>query len=201
MNHPPFHLLIEYLDGNLSPEAQQQVEAHLATCGDCQYELVFANRTLDQGGERGPTAPPANLIRRAVAAFRRKQASLAQRLSTMATLQLDNYAQVAPLGARGMVRERQLLYTFDEYDLDLQIDASNPSTAITLRGQILAHTARPTMLEGIPIHLISQQAGPWLRLTDELGYFGISGLKTDTYSLKVVFEDRDVLIERLVLSG
>ena len=37
-------LLDAYIDGDLRPERQQRVEAHLHSCGDCQASLAAARR-------------------------------------------------------------------------------------------------------------------------------------------------------------
>ncbi len=105
------------------------------------------------------------------------------------------------MGARGLVKERQLLYNFDKFDLDLQITEDNHPGIVVLRGQLMAQTPPPIGLVGITIRLTSQSDGLWQRLTDELGCFTISGLHADTYTLQILLEDREIIIEPLALSG
>jgi anti-sigma factor RsiW len=40
------HLICGYLEGNLSPREEREVERHLNRCQDCRLVLESANKTL-----------------------------------------------------------------------------------------------------------------------------------------------------------
>jgi hypothetical protein len=201
LNHPSFAELIDYLAQKLNVAAQAEVDSHLATCSDCQHLVTIARHTLGSSQKEKLIAPPADLVQRAVSAFRRSQKQLAERVRVAATLQFDNFAQVAALGARGVAGARQLLYSFDEFDLDVQIGTVGAPDNLALRGQLLPNTALASGLAGITVQLASAQHGPWLRLTDKTGYFNFSQVRAGDYELEILLETRAVLIAPLVLPG
>ena len=140
MKHPNFQKLVDYLDDKLSADEAQKIKAHVTTCVQCETELNRGRYLVGARQDRDLLAPELSLLNRVVAAFRRQQNRSPDRLRHEASLEFDSWTKMAPLGVRGMVQERQLLFSGDMFDVDLQIvkDRANSST-FTLRGQFLAH--------------------------------------------------------------
>ena len=136
-----------------------------------------------------------------MAAFNRQIARTQQRLIEAARPSFDSWAQGAVSGARGASADRQLLYSVDAVDLDLQISPSGQHHGLALRGQILTEASQPGELEGITIRVLSAGEERALRLTDELGRFSISDLAPGAYSMQVELDEQDILIEEIVLTG
>lgn len=200
MSHPSFQALVDYLDQQLPADERVSVEQHLATCVECEHALTLAQDFLATAQNAEPT-PPQSLVRRAIAAFNRQRSRAQQRLTESAVASFDSWTQVAALGARGVAAEHQLLYSLDTFDLDLQIAPAEPGQPAVVRGQILGDPAQPDGVEGITIRVLHEGEELALRLTDELGRFSISNLPPGSYTLQVVLEERDILIEDVPLIG
>jgi hypothetical protein len=199
MAHPTFQVLVDYLDFQLAENRRASVERHLATCAECQQALTLAQDFL--AGARQPApVPPPSLVRLALSAVKRQLNRVQQRSIESAIFSFDSWALAATSGARGATAERQLLYTLDPYDLDLQIGPDPQGQTLLLRGQLLASEPQPAGLEGITIRLLREDEEQALRLTDELGRFSISNLSPGSYTLQVVLEQRDILIENVSLT-
>jgi len=198
-NHLSFHTLMTYSNDNLNDAERKEVETHLAACSDCQSELALVRRIV--GAMRGEdlVTPSSSLIDRILTAFRRKQARLPERPHRRATLQFDSWTKLAPLGVRGTPQERQILFSEDEYDLDLQIARDVESDTFVLRGQILDGEAQPYGLEGIELCLSSSCIDRY-GLTDTLGRFSFSQLSQGDYSLQVILEDQDIFVEPVYIA-
>jgi hypothetical protein len=192
--HPSFQTLMAYLEKNLSETEQRRVEAHMDDCTECKRELDAVRGMLGAMKRQDLDAPSPNLVERILTAFRRKQARLPERPHRRATLQFDSWTKMAPLGVRGTSQERQVLFSEDEYDLDLQIARDADTDTFVLRGQILDGQAQPYGLEGIKLYLSGSSADRY-GLTDKLGRFSFSQLSQGDYSLQVTLEDQDILVE------
>jgi hypothetical protein len=201
--HLAFQKLISYLDRTLNPTEQQKIEAHLATCSHCKDELNRAHRTLAAMREDDLVAPEPNLLDRLTAAFRHKQKRLPQRPQRGALLEFDSWTKMTPLGVRGTIQERQLLFSESNFDLDLQIVKDPATDAFVLRGQLLGRdsddTFEPDHLAGIELHLTGADDVERRGLTDELGQFSFSHLPRGTYTLRVMLDDHDITLESLEL--
>ena len=58
--HPASGRLSDYLDGGLSPEARERIDAHLAACESCAATLAALRAVvaIAQGADEGPEPPP-----------------------------------------------------------------------------------------------------------------------------------------------
>jgi len=63
-------LVTAYLDGALSPEDEQQVVAHLATCGGCTTYLAQVETTISQLGRLTPDPLDETTAQALLATFR-----------------------------------------------------------------------------------------------------------------------------------
>jgi hypothetical protein len=196
LNHIAFQALLDYVDNSGPKDVRTHIEAHLPLCEECRLRLEEARRVA-QADTSSTMTPPAELLHRVLAAFRRRQQRIGQPLAILATLQFDSATQFAGLGARGAVAERHLLYSFKQFDLDLQISRDQPTKSLMLRGQLLPGQSSALDLEGAVVHLSKPGTGERLRLTDAVGQFSISGLTTGSYHLQVDLADRQLVVENL----
>lgn len=200
MTHITFQTLIDYLENKLNIVEQEQVVTHLAACLLCQQELDTTRRLISARGE-GLVAPPRNLLQRALVAFQRRQMRSVQRVRLDPTLFFDSWTQAAVAGVRGRTQEHQMLYSFDAYDLDLQIELDPATDLFILRGQILTDQVKQTSLEGLEVCL--RLAGNETRrgLTDTLGRFSISQLPSGLGTLQITLDDADLIVEALAIQS
>ncbi len=138
---------------------------------------------------RLPT-PAAELLQRVGALFQQRQKQVGERRRQSAELQFDSWTNGLPVGVRGAVMERQLLFEAGEYDLDVQIVPIDEDH-LTLHGQLLTVDDVVT-LEGIQIGLKSTDNITQDRIADSLGRFTFSTLPKGDYVLTAFLPTQDV---------
>jgi len=204
MKHPNFQKLVDYLDDKLDAGEAQEIKAHVTACAQCETELNRARYLLTTRQDDDLVAPEVNLLNRVVTAFRRQQKRLPERPQRGASLEFDSWTQAAPLGARGIVQERQLLFSEDNFDVDLQIVKDPPhSNTFSVRGQFLNNEAASdvTDLDGIEIRLTNAANAEWRGLADSLGQFSFSQLPEGLYTLSIILEEQDIILEDVELKA
>ena len=190
MTHPSFASLLDYVEGSLSPEARAAIDEHLAgPCSQCSAELSRIRAALDALVNDDTAAPSEETLRRAVAAFRARPAA-PPRARVAAILVFDNYRQSPLAAVRGpAARARQLLFTAEGLDIDLQITVTEGGA--TLVGQILGGE-RPSMVRLCRAGEVLDDVGP-----DSLGRFAFRPVPLGQYDLVIEFDSREVAIEGL----
>jgi hypothetical protein len=102
---------------------------------------------------------------------------------------------------RGAAQEHLLLYAAGPFDVDVQILRDDIDNAWRLRGQILSNESQPAELEATKLRLTIDGDGERLGLTDELGRFSFSHLAQGTYSLQLIFDQYEFVLEPLIIGG
>lgn len=197
MKHVSFRYLVWYVEGNLDRAQREKVEAHVALCADCRRELERMRHLKDGVGEF--VAPPADLVSRVMTAVRRRKARRAERPRYWPALRFDSWTRWAALGMRGTPQERLLLFSEDTFDFDVQIAKGGTAGTFVLRGQVLGKESPPGALEGIELHVVNADGVTRRGLTDEVGCFSFTQLPEGTYSVHVIFDDRDIVLDPVVI--
>lgn len=140
--------------------------------------------------ERGPSE---ELLRRVVSSFRHHRRRAAQRTAEKALLHFDSWTRMTPMGVRGVAQERQVLFSTPTLDVDFQITREPASEHFTLRGQILGEYE--DSLEGIEVRLYRKGMLYRRVLTDALGCFVFSLLPEGSYTLRVILDDQEIVVE------
>lgn len=142
--------------------------------------------------------PPADLVKRVVASFKRRKNRLADRFVRPMKLQFDSWTRLAPSGVRGTVQERQILFAENGLDVDVQIIKENIGL-FTLQGQVLESVAGPQGLEGIEVQLMVDGFVYRRALVDSTGYFRFTFVPAGVYTLRLILEDRDIVVQDLAV--
>jgi hypothetical protein len=198
MTHLSYETLLNYLENQLSTEERNVVEAHLAeACQQCDRGLTRLRAVLDSAARDRTVAPPEAVLKRAVeTALRGKKPSQPGPWTRIvAALSFDNRLQLSSAAIRGAARIRQMLFTTEQMDIDLQI---KPVGAVhDLLGQILG-TARSEELLPAFVSLHSKE-GELLRATetDLLGQFAFREVPSGIYDLVFDFENQEVAVTGL----
>ena len=180
--------LDDYLDGRLSGNALQGVEAHLASgCSKCTADIEWY-KSFKQIGAKTPAidAPPW-VLKRALRLFEARPGIQPVRdrvASAVAKLIYDSFKHPAPAGDRSAApAERQLIYRVDDFSIDLQI-AGSGSSGVVLTGQILdAGESGFDAVAEIPINLAHQGKQVHSTVTNDIGEFTIGGVDRGEYDL------------------
>ncbi len=222
MTHPSFDTLLEYLEGALSEDERQAVDAHLAgLCPRCSRELARLRKILEAAGSDDSATPPPEVLQRAVAAYRDRRDAGSHRspgshrlpVRILAELLFDSRLNLADAPVRGARPSRQVLYSAGDVDIDLQITPEHTSVSersseeriprsenmlSSLVGQVLENEQNTDTAQAF----ISLEGGQgWLQSaeTDDHGQFAFRQVPPGTYDLVFNFERREVAIEGLEL--
>ena len=93
-----------------------------------------------------------------------------------------------------------MLFSESTFDLDVQITRDQVPGAYVLRGQVLDNEPQPGGLEGIELRIVDVDGVPRRGLTDKLGRFKFTQLAEGVYSLQVIFEDHEIVLDSVLVS-
>lgn len=201
MSHPTYKTLISYIEKQLPQAERGKVEEHLSEhCLQCSQKLTRLQAVLEAAAQDQTVAPPADVLRRAVAIHhKRPKASLKERLSVLANLQFDSRFQMSAMASRGAARTRQMLFTTEQVDIDLQMtpDGSDHNLA----GQILGSD----LVDKLSWAFVSLQneTGELMNSTetDPLGQFIFKQIPPGVYDLVFDLGSHDITIAGLELNN
>jgi hypothetical protein len=192
-----FQRLIDYLDGRLSDDDGRRVAEHLgAGCKSCESDRTWYSLLKSMKGVAEPAEPPLWVSRRAVRLFemRPRPESIPKRLANaVARLVFDSFQQPMMAGARSSAADsRHLLYSVDDYSIDLQI-APTGSSGADLIGQVLS-TSEPGFdsVAGLTIDLAREGETVSSTVTDDIGIFIISKIGLGEYDLQIGARDMTI---------
>jgi hypothetical protein len=201
MAHITYRTLLSYLEDQLSPEERNQVDEHIARpCWQCARHITLLRSVLHATAGDRTVAPPREVLKRAVDIANSRQPRRPKPwVRVVAALRYDNRLQLSSSLQRGATRTRQLLFTTEQLDIDLQIKPGRGDS--DLLGQMLS-TRR--LEELIPIFVSLQStAGELLRATetDTLGQFAFRQIPAGTYDLVFDLENQEVAVTGLELEN
>jgi hypothetical protein len=197
MTHLTYETLVNYLEERLSVEERSAVDAHLAlTCESCGRHLALMRKVFESAKGDYTTPPPVSVLKRAIdiplTNPRPPQPATWQRL--IAALSFDSHLQLSSALTRGASRERQMLFSADQMDIDLKISATRGSH--DLLGQIMGEQN-----ENIISAFVSLQSnsGQILKVTetDSLGQFAFREISSGVYDLIFDLETQEIAVHGL----
>ena len=189
-SHIPYERLVDWAEGRLATTQNAAINEHIAGCARCREEAARIERMVAaMRHDESVDAPPA-LITRAVALFRARAVepapSLLQRL--VAALSFENSALTPAFGLRSSGGgERQMIFTAEEYDVDLRVTAGEAGW--TISGQLLVATANSGAAT-----LANDAFSQTVALGEDLT-FAFPPLATGRYLLTLRFDEIELVIE------
>jgi hypothetical protein len=201
MAHLTYETLLNYLEGHLSVEQRDEAEAHLnGSCESCQRRRASLQTVLRSAAKDQTMPPPASVLKQAIDIAlthpKNTQPGLLTRL--IAALTFDSHLQLSSALTRGAARERQMLFSADQVDIDLQIKSTREGH--DLIGQILGGQTR-----GISSAFVSLQkdSGQLLKATeaDPKGQFVFRGIPSGMYDLIFDLENQEVAVMGVEVSN
>ena len=201
MYHPTYETLINYLENRLSEADRTKLEKHLAQpCQKCSAKINRLRSVLAVTIEDQTIAPPSSVLNRAIAVYQNQVSSPRQpHLRALAALQFDSRVQLSTAAFRGVTRVRQLLFTAQQVDIDLQLTPEQGD--YNLIGQILG----PQQTEGQSMAFVSLQnkTGKLLKSTetDPHGQFVFKQILPGSYDLIFDLGSQEIAILDLEFSN
>lgn len=197
MAHFNYETLLNYLEDQLSVEERSQVDAHVSSCQRCGQRLALLRTVLQSTAGDRTVAPPESILKRAVdiAHDRRESSQRKPWMRVVAALRFDSRLQLSSAATRGATRGRQMLFTTEQVDIDLQIKPGR--TDSDLLGQMLSTQRTGEILPAFVS--LQSSAGVLLRATetDSLGQFTFRQISSGIYDLVFELEDQEVAITGL----
>lgn len=200
-----FEQLVDHLDGRLPGGESKQVAAHLDSgCPHCADAREWYERVRRVMASDRTVAPPPWVLRRAARLFderRPGEKAIARAARGAVRLIFDSLRQPAMAGSRAAGRDqRVLLYSLDDYSIDLQIASSDESRA-DLIGQVLS-TAEPGFdsVARVPVELARKGKSVRSTTTDEVGVFVMNKLSRGEYDLQIEARNMTISVVGLPVS-
>lgn len=197
MTHLKYETLLNYLEGQLSTEERNQVDAHFAeACQQCDRRLVLLRTVLQTVVGDRTVAPPADVLKEAVEkAKSRKKTSKPKLWNRMvAALTFDSHLQLSSAAMRGSGRARQMLFTAEQVDIDLQIKSGRSDHQ--LLGQVLDTRHSGGSISAF-VSLQNNEGQQRATETDSLGQFAFHGVSSGTYDLVFDLDDQEISVTGL----
>jgi hypothetical protein len=192
--HLTFEIMVDLAEGRLEASAVQAAEAHLHTCTKCQAAMAGVHKMLVTVQEDALLAPPPAVVARALQAFRPvAPTASAQQIfvrKLMALLSFDSGMTPAYGLRSGPAPVRQMLFTVDEFDVDLRIDSSGSGWRVA--GQLLGGAA-----EG-EVNIVGSGEHYSAPLT-ELGEFVLEPLAAGAYTLSILMPGVELALPELLI--
>lgn len=202
MNHPTYQTLINYYENNLPEVEQVKVKKHLAQpCEQCGAKINHLRSVFSITATDRTIAPPAAVLQQAVALFQKRGPAPATPLQRiLAALQFDSRMQLSPAAFRGIARSRQLLYSAQDIDIDLQLTPEQGGQ--NLIGQIItpsqeweSHTHAFVCLEDQSSNLLYGTE------TDSQGQFSFRQIEPGNYNLVLATANQEIAILDLAITN
>jgi hypothetical protein len=200
MAHPSFEVLLDFVENRLSQPARQQVLEHLALpCAICQAEIATIQDMIELMRDRELSEPPPAAMRRAMRLYTvlHRQPQPGRRARLIAHLVFDSRVMGGALATRGPKNERQMLYTAEALDIDLQFSPESDQHSIHLMGQVMTVDDDAAKVQGCAVSLMQEGEVLTQAITDELGIFAFRWVSPDDYELSIELPGEEVWIPSL----
>jgi hypothetical protein len=197
MTHLKYEILLNYLEGQLSAEERKEVDAHFAeACQQCDRRLALLRTVLQTVAGDRTVAPPADVLKQAVEKAKTRKKTSSPRLwnRMVASLSFDSHLQLSSAATRGSGRARQMLFTAEQVDIDLQIKSGRKDHE--LLGQVLDARQSGGFLLAF-VSLQNNEGQQRATETDPLGQFAFHGVSSGTYDLVFDLDDHEIAITGL----
>jgi hypothetical protein len=179
------------------------VLAHLTSpCDVCQAEVQAISDMLHLLKKEQLAEPPPSVVRRAIHLFKRLQERRIGdgRPRMMAHLLFDSRHIARVVAARGVVgQERQMLYSVEGLDIDLQVSGEDSQRTIRLIGQVMPASDDPSRVQGCQIRLEQDEVVTATATADELGTFTFLAVVPGDYELWLDLPQAEVWIPGLTI--
>lgn len=201
MLHLTYETLIDYLDNHLSDADRGKVDFHLSQpCQECRAKISRLRSVLDVAADDQTIAPPLDVLNRAFALYQKKnRPSFLPHLRALAALQFDSRLQLSTATFRGVARTRQLLFSAQQVDIDLQITPERGDQ--NLVGQILG--PEQGKQQSLAFVSLQNKTGELLKgtETDSHGQFAFRQIHPGIYDLIFDLGSQEIAILDLEFSN
>jgi len=193
-SHIPYERLVDWAEGRLTDTQTAALDEHLAGCARCREEAARIERMIaTMRHDAHIDAPPA-LIAYAVALFQapltEPTPSLLQRL--VAALSFENTALTPAFGLRSSGDgEQQMIFTANEYDIDLRVATGAAGWVIS--GQLLGAAVNHGTAT------LSAAADSQTVALDERLAFAFPPVAAGRYALALRFDQVELVVESITI--
>jgi len=168
---------------------------HLAgSCQQCKRQLALLRTVLDVVAKDRTIAPPTAVLKKTIELKQGRSPQPKFWNRVVAVLSFDSSLQLSTAATRGTARARQVLFTAEQVDIDLNLKLGRENHE--LFGQILdtrqSGESRPTF-----VCLQNNEGQQRATETDTLGQFAFHGITSGTYDLVFDLDDQEIAVTGL----
>jgi hypothetical protein len=198
MTHLTYETLLNYMEERLSPQERAAAEAHLApSCESCEQRMAQLRKVLQSVQNDHTTPPPASVLKQAmeIPLTKPRPSQPGRWTRLIASLSFDSHLQLSSTLTRGASRERQMLFTAEQMDIDLKISSGRGGHDVL--GQLLG---APQTGEAIPVFVsLQSNSGAFLKVTetDSQGQFVFREISSGVYDLFFDLETQQIAVQGL----
>jgi len=145
--HLSFTNLVDLAENQMTAEEKSTATNHLLSCSLCAAELDRVEQTIKLMRTDETVDAPPELLREAIAVFRRRKESPASALRRIvAALSFDSLSLTPAFGVRSAPpTSRQLIYNAEDSDIDLRITEHDKKWVVS--GQVLGQDCSGGLVE------------------------------------------------------
>jgi hypothetical protein len=174
MKHYSTEEWIDFVTGTKPQSARQEMQKHLDTgCKLCSQTVAVWGKVQRSAVEEARFAPPADIVRMVKAAFAnagdKPKAGIA---GILADLVFDSFQALAIAGARSTgMQTRQMLFSANPFQIDLNIEAKPGETRLSVTGQLMDTSQPDSVGRGVPVTLSNRRGQTIQTVTNNYGEF------------------------------
>jgi hypothetical protein len=195
MTHFNYETLLDYVEGRLADEQRGKVDLHLAeSCRPCNHRLSLLETVVHSVAEDHTAPPPAFVLKQAadIPLTHARPSQPKPWIRLIAALTFDSRLHLSSATTRGAARERQMLFTAEQVDIDLKIKPEREDHLLI--GQILGEPNSADVFSAFVS--LQNKTGQFFRATetDPLGQFTFHEIPSGVYDLIFDLETQEVAV-------
>ncbi len=174
MKHYSTEEWIDFVTGTKTLPARQEMQKHLDTgCKLCSQTVAIWEKVKRSAADEVRFAPPADTVRMVKAAFTNAGFEPKTGMAgILADLVFDSFQAYAVAGARsGSIQTRQMLFSANPFQIDLNIEAKPGDTRLSVTGQLMDTSQPDSVGRGVPVTLSNRRGQTIQTVTNNYGEF------------------------------
>ena len=174
MKHYSTEEWIDFVNGTKPLLGRQEMQKHLDTgCKLCSQTVAVWQKVQRSAAGEESFAPPADIVRMAKAEF--ANAGFKPKsgvIGIIADLVFDSFQAYAVAGARSAgMQTRQMLFSANPFQIDLNIEAKPGETRLSVTGQLMDTSQPDSVGRGVPVTLSNRRGQTIQTVTNNYGEF------------------------------
>ena len=175
----------------VTAKTRMAMQKHLdAGCKPCAATLQVWQAVQAITAQESALTPPADVVR----VVKSQLPAAASEKSLGFRLLFDSSLAPVPVGIRGSVAARQLLYETHHYYIDLRVEPQGQADSVFLVGQVLHRSGRDRAAQGLTVRLYEDAQPIAEASTNQFGEFQLEFESSGSLSIFVSKNETDEVV-------